>query len=105
MTPQRLPTPPPTDPDDFEHLIVADTRPLPSLDEVKHYYDEVLRRDVADEALCGWTLPGKHFSRLIWSEYPAHDVCEKCLQVVIDKQLDSADLCVVPSANWDWETQ
>jgi hypothetical protein len=100
-----------TSPEDCVHLIVADTHPLPSLDEVKDYAEEVLRRDVADHVLCGWKLPNKYFSRIMWSEehemagwQGPKDVCPACLRVVIDEQLDPSTLCITPPASWDWDT-
>jgi hypothetical protein len=102
---------PVTNPDEYSHLIVADTHPLPSLDEVEDYPEEVLRRDVADHALCGWNLPHKYFSRIMWTEehkmagwQRPHDVCPDCWRAVVDRKLDPATLCLVPSAGWDWGT-
>jgi hypothetical protein len=98
------------DPDDYYHLTVADTRPLPPLDEVTDYAEEILRRDVADQELCGWRLPNKYFSRILWSdehEIPGwqgpRDICPGCLRAVVERQLEPAVLCVVPSASWDWD--
>lgn len=98
------------DPDDT-HLIVADTRPLPSLEEVENYVDEVLRRDVADQALCGWKLPGKHFSRLIYTEerpsqWEPDQICSECIDVMLEYEIAPERLCLVPPESWDgWEEQ
>ena len=97
-------------PDD-SHLIVADTRALPALDEVKDYWDEVLRRDVADHALCGWKLPGKHFSRLMFGEprpgqWQPDQICPACVDVVVEQGLEPEKLCLVPPESWDgWEEE
>ena len=95
----------PPDPDD-KHLILADERSLPELDAVADYWDEVLRRDVADQALCGWRLPGKHFSRLILGrERPGQrgpdQVCERCAAVAAEYDLPPERLALVPPASWD----
>ena len=93
------------DPSD-SHLVVADTRPLPSLDEVNDYWDEVLRRDVADHALCGWKLPGKHFSRLMFGQprlgqQEPDQICPACVDVTVERDLEPERLCLVPSESWD----
>lgn len=104
--------PKPLDSDDYSHLIVADTRRVPP-DEFEDYCEEVLRREVEDRALCGWELPGKYFSRIMWREQaerapsrqsqPA-DVCPGCLQAVVDQHLDPDTLCLTPAASWgDWD--
>ena len=94
-----------TDPDD-SHLLVADTRPLPSPDEVKDYWDEVLRRDVADQALCGWKLPGKHFSRLMFGverpgQWQPDQICQGCVDAILEYDLEPEKLCLVPPESWD----
>jgi hypothetical protein len=98
--------------EDHHHLIVADTHPLPSLDDVDDYVEEVLRRDVADHVLCGWKLPHKYFSRILWSEehnmagwQGPHDVCPDCVRVSVERGLDPSTLALTPSASWDWDTQ
>jgi hypothetical protein len=101
------------DPDDYCHLVVADTHPLPPLSEVTSYPEEILRRDVADEALCGWRLPHKYFSRILWSdehEIPGwqgpRDICPDCLQAVVERRLQPGTLCLVPPGSWDnWDTE
>lgn len=103
---RRLPTPPASNPEDFEHLIVADSGPLPRLGETEDRERDVLTRDVADQALCGWTLPGKRFSRIMWSDRPGSDICPDCVQAVIDRNLDRAALAVTPPECWDgWSEQ
>lgn len=100
-------------PEDDSHLVVADTRPLPSLDEVKDYWDEVLRRDVADQALCGWKLPGKHFSRMsmFQEERPGtklmpDQICRRCIEVMLEYDLEPERVCLVPPESWDgWDDQ
>ena len=70
-----------------------------------------MHRDVADCALCGWKLPHKYFSRILWGkehEIPGwqgpHEMCPKCVQTAIKYDLNAMRLCMTPAASWDnWD--